>query len=153
MSKASQRDEFLVAFVRDRVCQGDQPVHLAVADGRTMLRYAATLQRLAEAQCNGDWPADNGERRTVVCLGCEGGWAPVAMMRAPELAKAEGTGTNTKYCPDCRTAFRVKRLAAQYGYLARVGGDPRGYVVQLVPLGTSHEDAESGRVRGIGVPA
>lgn len=33
------------------------------------LRHARTLARLAEAQCNGDWPADNGERKVSPCGG------------------------------------------------------------------------------------
>jgi hypothetical protein len=152
MSAASARDEFIVAFVKARVC-GEQAVHLAVADARLMLRYAATLQRLAEAQCNGDWPADNGQRETATCQSCDRSWVPVAMMRAPTLATANDDPPTTKYCPACRTTFRVRRLATAYGFMVQVGGDPRGLVVRLYPPHTAAIAIQTGIVRGLGVPA
>ena len=71
MSKQSEREAFLVAMSKEGV-----PLDVA----RLVLRHAATLQRLAEAQCNGDWPADNGERPTLVCA-CGSAWAPGAYLK------------------------------------------------------------------------
>lgn len=52
---------------------------------------ANTAQRLAEAMCNGDYPADNGERKTRECPRCGCGWAPAAFVTSAQLAtwKAE----------------------------------------------------------------
>lgn len=46
-----------------------------------LLRWGATYGRLAEAQCNGDWPADNGERETLVCAHHESAWVREAFTR------------------------------------------------------------------------
>ncbi len=56
MSRQNDRDQFIAEATQ---------AGLHVSQARSLLRYAATLQRLAEAQCNGDWPADNGQRPTA----------------------------------------------------------------------------------------
>jgi len=73
---------------------------------RRLLSLAATLQRLAEAQCNGDWPADNGERQVIPCKECEGLWHPSAIKLG--------------LCPECRTQDRVKRLLNGSGIIPRL---------------------------------
>ena len=52
MSYQKERDE----FISRATAEG-----LSLDTCRKLLRYATTLQRLAEAQCNGDWPY-NGDR-------------------------------------------------------------------------------------------
>ena len=52
MSYQKERDEFIAQASREG---------LDLKTCRKLLRYATTLQRLAEAQCNGDWPY-NGDR-------------------------------------------------------------------------------------------
>lgn len=52
MSYSKERDEFIARATAEGL-----PLHTV----RTLLRYASTLQRLAVAQCNGDYPY-NGDR-------------------------------------------------------------------------------------------
>lgn len=52
MTYTKERDEFIAIATREG---------LSVNVARKLLRHAATLQRLAVAQCNGDWPY-NGDR-------------------------------------------------------------------------------------------
>lgn len=65
---------------------------------RALLRYATTLQRLAEAQCNGDWPY-NGERDrpsaiSRPCGACngEGMRSPIGAHKAVTCGTCGGTG-------------------------------------------------------------
>lgn len=134
---------------------------LSPETARALLRHATTLQRLAEAQCNGDWPADNGERKVKPCPLCEQQWVPSAiqggpMARAAWKAKvpagptcAENQGKRAcnggtepcdhlaadlrKACPDCRTEARVRALLEGTQWQAWTQGDPRGYVLRLFP--------------------
>ena len=107
-------------------------VGMGFEDSRWLLRQSATLHRLAEAQCNGDWPFDNGERRTVVCPECEGGCVRASMRRIG--------GKGEAVCPDCATSARVRAKVAgwvesgRYPGLLRVElqGDPRGCVLRVV---------------------
>lgn len=144
MSHQHDRD----LFIREATLAG-----LALADTLKLMRYATTLQRLAEAQCNGDWPYDNGERKVTPCPQCEAGCVPSAFKTATyDNAASAGTWTQ-KVCPDCYAQNKVIRLLAGSAYRPVFGGDPRGAVLRLVPVNTTHEDEQSGRVRGIYVPA
>lgn len=170
MSFKTERENFIAKWCAQAVtgrqtvehtARGPVVVHVAAGDARTMLRYARTLQRLAEAQCNGDYPADNGQRETVACPGCETQWAPEVLKRdkvltagicdQPGISCTRAYRDGLKFCPDCRTVRKVKELADKYGYIAQVGGDPRGYVVKLWPAGTDAQDMD--RTYGWGVPA
>jgi hypothetical protein len=114
---------------------------------RLLLRYATTLQRLAIAQCNGDWPADNGERTTIACPDCESGFVPSSFKAGPT------PGINgTKVCPDCYAQYRVKAILADTNYMPWFQGDPRGAVLSLYPVGSPSADIDSGRIHGIYVP-
>ena len=89
------------------------------------LRHGTTLQRLAEAQCNGDWPANNGERKVAECKRCQGMWVPSVLLKGG-------------LCPDCRCEDNAKALAEANGAKADIGGDPRGAVLAWVwPDGAS----------------
>ncbi len=120
--RMSQRDR--AAFLYESGREG-LPIEVA----RKLLRYGTTLHRLAEAQCNGDWPADNGERDTVTCVRCECNWA---------MGTLKGGGL----CPDCRTSDAVKALLAEMNdarvlpsaatWRAKFQGDPRGAVLRIV---------------------
>lgn len=120
---------------------------LKVSDARALLSKAATLQRLSEAECNGDYPADGGSDRwqTAVCSRCEGLWSPSAI--------------KSKGCPECRTEDAVRAILEPYrakGHGAEIlesqgmiypvpifRGDPRGCVLKI-------KTAEG---REIGVPS
>lgn len=129
MSYQRERDQFIA-----RAAQAGMPLSLCL----TLLRYATTLQRLAVAECNGDWPADNGERKTRVCPQCECGWAPSSFARG--------------LCPECRTKDLVSTALQGTAWQPYFQGDPRGAVLQLFPAGTAHDDMYCGRVSGLYVP-
>jgi hypothetical protein len=130
-SYTRDRDEFIGIIIRE-----GGTVTLA----RALMRAATTLQRLAEASCNGDWPADNGERKVAPCGKCRSLWVPSTLK------------TKAKLCPDCRTEERVKKLLFQANcdrypgrdfrdeslpaWSASFNGDPRGAVLRVhVPSG------------------
>jgi hypothetical protein len=102
-----------------------------------LLRLGATLHRLAEAQCNGDYPADNGQRPVKFCTRCEAGFVPSVM------------DTNG-VCPDCRAQDRAKALIAQFpGFNVTFGGDPRGCVLLVTtPNGKYNDWGQRGIVVG-----
>lgn len=106
---------------------------LGLPDGLALLllRDAATLARLAEAQCNGDFPADNGQRKAEACggaddAGCGSYWHPSVLRGKRAL------------CPDCRTSARIADRLRPYmpqGIGVNFAGDPRGYVVVVWQAG------------------
>lgn len=111
---------------------------LGLPDGLAglLLRDAATLARLAEAQCNGDWPCDNGERKVEWCSRCGGGMVRSKMKRlAPNATLGDGP---LYLCEDCRTSARIAdrlRPYAPQGIGVDFAGDPRGYVVKVWQAG------------------
>ena len=120
MSKQSWREHFIATLAW-------YDVRPDVA--RRVLRYAATLQRLAEAQCNGDWPADNGERLVEPCLRCQARFVLRVMRAVPGQ-----NGQPCRWlCPDCRTSdlARAYVVANLPGWSVTFAGDPRGCVVML----------------------
>lgn len=92
---------------------------LPLEAARRLLRKAATLTRLAEAQCNGDWPADNGKREVKECPRCATYWVPSTILK---------TG-----CPDCRAEDNVRQILKAYadGWTFTTQGDPRGCPITL----------------------
>jgi predicted Zn-ribbon and HTH transcriptional regulator len=101
---------------RDQFIADASRVGITVEDARRLLSKAATLQRLAEAQCNGDWPADNGERETAECSRCGSYWAPSVIKKAG--------------CPECRTEDAVKRILPP-AFRIEFQGDPRGCLMTI----------------------
>ena len=107
---------------------------------RDLLRYGATLRRLAEAQCNGDWPADNGQRETVACSGAED--QGCGTYWAPEVLRGR-----TRACPDCRAQALVRAACEPHGLEPIFGGDPRGAVLLVrVPSGVTNDWGSRGIV-------
>lgn len=129
MSKRSQREQFIVQA---------NTAGLTYWQATSLLRHAATLHRLAEAQCNGDYPADNGERKVEECPLCGSMWVPSTI-------KLTG-------CPDCRAQSRVRVILNETPYEPEFSGDPRGCVVKIFHKSTEHKDRESGRATPIYVP-
>lgn len=145
MSYQRDRDDFFAHMIK---------AGMGADTIRLLLRHANTIQRLAVAQCNGDYPYDNGQRRTVECDGCGSGTAPDALKRYKGIDPEQGDGhAPRKYCPDCRTTARIKALVAGSGFMAECSGDPRGWCVKLYTADSTREDRDSGRARSIGVPA
>ena len=129
MTSQRDRDEFIATMTQEG---------LPVSVTRTIMRHGATLHRLAEAQCNGDWPADNGKRQVVPCggaadQGCGMYWHP-STLKGP-----------MKQCPDCRIGLRVTALLAPYNITPIFNGDPRGAVLKLkVPSGRTNDWGREG---------
>lgn len=86
-------------------------------DARRIARLASTLDRLNEAECNGDYPCDNGERKVIACSRCEAGYVP--------------SHVRSGLCDSCRAQDRVSKIAARYGATVTFNGDPRGYPLTL----------------------
>jgi hypothetical protein len=87
--------------------------------GPGLLARVTGLQRLALAACNGDWPADNGQRETVLCPRCGIGWATSTVHHGR--------------CPDCRQEDLVRAtLKPCTGWVPEFQGDPRGAVLTVV---------------------
>lgn len=125
--------------------------HLLSATLSALLRLSNQLDKLAVAQCNGDWPADNGERAIESCPECESGFVASSFRRVPYLS--EGNGGRVYYkrmCPDCYAQHRVRKLCEPLAIVPIFGGDPRGCVLKLkVPSGKTNDWGHE----GICVPA
>ncbi len=126
-ARQREREEFLV-----KISSEGLPLEIA----RKVMRHAATIQRLSEAECNGDYPCDNGERKVSFCAKCESGYVPSSMRGG--------------ICPNCRAAARIEAILAPYPIKPKFQGDPRGAVVKLVvPSGNTDDWGRE----GICVPA
>lgn len=93
---------------------------------RVVARNAATVHRLAEAVCNGDYPCDDGNSKPTACPVCEIGY------RTAAAGKIQTDGS-TKGCVSCRADARLTAacLEAFPNYRVELGGDPRGATVRL----------------------
>jgi hypothetical protein len=123
---------------RKRILAREEFVNLMRAESvprnvsEAVMRIATTLTRLAEAQCNGDFPADNGERPTKQCPTCKQGWHPSFFVK-------DGN------CRECRLIAALKAHLAPYKIDPVVNGDPRGAVVKLkVPSGKTNDWGREG---------
>lgn len=128
------------------------------------LRYATTLHRLAVAVCNGDYPADDGLRKTTACPKCERHWARDSMaacqpLDTPALRNSMNETRTLPldkrykpiFCKDCIVSHKAENLATVHGLIAITDGDPRGCALELYPAGTDRKDIESGRARHLGL--
>lgn len=131
MSRMKDRDSLIAQLSRELPATS---VYQITDLARKLMRAGSTLQRLAEAQCNGDWPADNGERKVVYCGGAE--QEGCGSMWAPSVLKGKG-----QRCPDCRTQANVSKLCAEYGVEAMFNGDPRGAVFLVIPPSYAERNA------------
>ena len=138
MSYSKERDTFIQLATREG---------LDLNTITKLLRYSTTLQRLAEAQCNGDWPyngdrdrplygdinnltpnevitQDRWNRRYMECPRCETPGVRKSSMRHSSEHKEV-------VCPDCRTQELVRALLTPNGdplevTCPRCGGDGVG---------------------------
>lgn len=106
---------------------------------RRLCRLASTHNRLAEAECNGDWPCDNGERQVVECSRCGSGYVRSAMFRDHTQPKIQLPGESKPHwipliCKSCKTQDNISALCREYGIGVEFQGDPRGWTVTLKPL-------------------
>jgi hypothetical protein len=124
MNYQQERDEFIGLMVAEGL-----PVSIA----RAVMSKAATIQRLSEAECNGDYPCDNGERKVKFCARCESGYVPSSLNKAG-------------VCPNCRAQDQIaKTLTPFAGFKPNFQGDPRGACVKLsVPSGKTNDMGREG---------
>ncbi len=103
----------------------------------------------AEAEARARW-----DRRYGICEACEASGVSVSALKLMRIGPKLKHGTvYQRACPDCRNAAQIRDLVGEAGYVSKVGGDPRGWVVRLFPKGTPEAEIENGRAQGIGVPA
>jgi hypothetical protein len=114
MSLRKEQSEFVAILTRGMPNLKPRQVSLLAAK---FTRLSVRHGRLQEAQCTGDWPADNGERALNTCPRCGIGWAVGQVKKAG--------------CPDCRCEDQVNALAQTHGLEAVFQGDPRGCTVKL----------------------
>ena len=117
-----------------------QAVRLGLNDyqARKLARFASTHNRLAEAECNGDYPCDNGERKVVWCDRCGSGYVRSATFLAKHEPLTGHTGpASGRICKSCKTEDNIRHFAAMYQVGVDFQGDPRGWTVKLVPLSVS----------------
>lgn len=97
-----------------------------LADVWTLLRYAATLNRLAELSCS----SEAADRDRVPCPGAKGRRclcdAPTGAPDARDHERIPRIDVQA-----ARIEERVRALAAKNGATVNLSGDPRGYVVKL----------------------
>lgn len=131
MSYPRERERFFAALVQRL------PLSTAELALSTLSRYAATIDRLAVAACNGDWPADNGQRHVESCPVCGSGWVP-----SQYAIGTNPLGQRERACKDCRTEWSVRRFVTAHlpGWQVQTQGDPRGYTLKL----TAPDGAEFG---------
>ena len=117
------REEFILAMHLEGV---------PIETSRAVMRDATTIQRLAVAACNGDWPCDDGERPVTPCAKC-GNRYHASTLRKGGL------------CPDCRAQARIRTILAPFHVTPIFGGDPRGCCVKLrVPSGRTDDGGNEG---------
>lgn len=141
----------MTSYQQDR----DEVIALLSAEGmpvaaiRRLLSLSQTLHRLAVASCNGDYPADNGERKVTFCPECQGGFVPSSYKRLPGADKGA-----SKVCPDCYAEAQVMSLIDalnatrgedQPVFKVITQGDPRGCVLKIaVPSGKTNDWGREG---------
>lgn len=115
-----------------------------------LMGAARTHQRLAEAACNGDWPADNGQRDAIDCTRCEIRWARAAMRKDHTAPRIPDPSTGQfvwipLICPVCRIRERMENAISGTALGLRFSGDPRGCTVKVVsPSGETNDWAHEG---------
>jgi hypothetical protein len=134
-----EREEFIATMTAEGV-----PLDTV----RRVLRDAATIQRLAEAECNGDYPCDNGERRVWPCARCGMGYVESSLRRAVcdcGIGSAKGLHSilcerDALICPSCRAQDRIFKALEPFHVAPIFSGDPRGACVKLKVLSGKTDD-------------
>ena len=133
-------------------------IGIAVAEGldietaRRLMRYSTTLQRLAEAGCNGDdWRDERGPRH-LVRKGNPAGQVTLCgeQLMTPEHVTAKIRTTfrvSSTTCSGCRSVRLegIARRAVPVGFGVLTQGDPRGAVLKItVPSGRTNDWGREG---------
>ncbi len=132
-----EREDFLLAMQREGV-----PADVA----RKVLRHAASIQRLAVAECNGDdWRDPRGPRHHVLSAAVAQttcGEDITADMRMPTR---RWTNVSCSSCKSVKHERRIARVLAPFNVSPVCQGDPRGACVKLrVPSGRTDDWGQTG---------
>ena len=147
MRTNKERDEFLTIAEAEGL-----PESIA----RKLMRYATTLQRLAEAECNGDdWRDERGPRHYVNIsepgpMQTKCGESLVTPENVPAKVRSSKRWSAVT-CSTCRSMRleEIARRAVPAGFEVLTQGDPRGAFLKItVPSGRTND---WGRV-GVCVP-
>ena len=154
MSRQHDREQLVAQLTRELPALS---LYQVCELARKLRRAGATLQRLAEAQCNGDWPYDGpwrGQDRQVrLCAECCLNWADSTVKACPaldtrtkdqrRLDRTLGRAAHgmPKFCQVCRTESTVTKLLAEYGMRPIFDGDPRGPVLKVIPPSYAERNA------------
>lgn len=151
MTFQTERDLFIMAVVGGMTTPVESKVPAYVI-AKKLLRHAQTLHRLAVAQCNGDWPVQHPDRNGpwIPCHRCDTSWHH-SVMRKDRNAEVRN-GWVGLVCPDCRTQDAVRELLTGTPFMPVFGGDPRGAVLKLAPVGATRENIDNGTARLLCVP-
>lgn len=106
---------------RGRIITELAKIGMSYEDSLRLLRIGATMQRLTEAECNGDWPADNGKREVKSCPKCKGEWVSESFRKG--------------VCPRCRINQRAEEAARDLSLSVELNGDPRGGIFAVIASG------------------
>lgn len=114
MTYQDEREHFVATMIQEGMC---------VETAQYIMRRANTIQRLNAAECNGDYPCDNGERKVKPCSKCESGYVPSSLSKHGR-------------CPNCRAQEHIERILKTTAFKPVFQGDPRGSCVKIaVPSG------------------
>ena len=119
-----EREEFMVKASKEGI---------STDTARRLLRYAATLQRLAEAQCNGDWPYNGDRDRPSKARNAEG--------EELDWSVRERARWDARYtvCPKCeasgvaKSALKTSSECRTTPSGVRTTGDKLGNLVKVCP--------------------
>jgi hypothetical protein len=134
-SKQRDREEFISIMARE-------VPSMPLAMVRQLMRYSATLHRLAELECSSE-AADRDRVR------CPSQYQTVDGCLCRDYGNFDhDTGTHgsvPRIVQGERIGRLVTNLATRYGLSARLNGDPRGAVVKLaVPSGYTNDWGREG---------
>lgn len=141
MSYQRERDEFIARMTREGL-----PFDTVL----TLLRGATTLQRTAELACS----SEAADRDRVPCPGAKSGKAEDCICGFVPTADSEHESVPRIQVQDQRLERRL-RAVMPVEWSISTQGDPRGYVLRVIP--PSYAERNAGRdqfnLDAVGVPA
>ena len=153
MSYQRDREQFLIQATKEGL-----PLDIC----RKLLRYATTLHRIAEAQCNGDYPY-NGDRDNYTHATLEDPhghkWQERQYADCPKCeSNCRKSAFRKSVCPDCRTQELViaalDECPVNGSFITAVfQGDPRGAVLKLSTPNFQYDECGKNGAYGLYVPS
>ena len=141
MSYQTEREQFIYRVTREGLDL--QAIH-------ALLRYATTIQRLAELACS----SEAADRDRIPCPAYNGGPCLCDEPNEPHTDQRTAPRIPRIRLQDWRTEQRAIK-AVPAGWRVITEGDPRGYTLRVIPPSYAERNAGKDRfnVEAIGVPA